>query len=256
MIAVDASQLTRLQASTELPFVRAEAQKLASFAPPLAAAAGRAGLEAAVRLGLEATRRAGFTEPAQIRLYLQLMASFGSHFNTDPQYQWLHGLLSEAEGAGAYERARLLHWHATLYLERTYGKKGAHGIAAGMRATRLDVATLAEIGADYGTRGPYLLARLHPQRAPYLSGAVARLLLEKATKDANTFGLGGAAAAPLLLCLMYGFGHGVANDPLYPWVHATLSSKGLSGAAKTDELFARAQSTLASMLQPVSEARR
>lgn len=255
MIVISAGQLTRLQEQVDSAFVRAEAAQLALYAAPLAASAGQAGLERAVLLGLKAARRAGFTEAPQMRLYLQLMTSFGSYFDTDPQYEWLQHLLNTAEGLTSRERARLLYWHSTLYLERVYGKNGLHGIAFGMRASRLDAATLAAITTDYANRGPYLLAQLHPQRGAYLSAASTHLLLDKAVGVAGRNGLGGDAAAPLLLCLMFGFGHGVADDPLYPWVRETLSNAALSGTEKTTQLLARAQGMLTSMLQQITAAR-
>lgn len=256
MITVDAGQLTRLQENSETRFIAAEAEQLALYAPPLAASAGRPGLEAAVRLGLQAARRAGFTAAPQIRLYLQLMTSFGSRFGKDLQYQWLHPLLDSDKGLPARERARLLHWHSTLYLDRTYGKNGLHGIAAGLQASRLDMAALAEVGSDFANRAPHLLARLHPQRVPYLSGSIGRWLIEQAAEGAARHGLGGAAAAPLLVCLMFGFGHGVVDDPLHPWVREALSNSALSGLNKTAELLARTQRTLSSLLQPTMEGRR
>jgi len=255
MIVISSGQLTRLQEQIDAAFVRAEAERLVLYAPPLATSAGQAGLEAAVLLGLKAARRAGFTETPQIRLYLQLMTSFGSYFDTDPQYEWLHPLLNMTEGLTTRERARLLYWHSTLYLENAYGKSGLHGIAAGMRASQLDEATLAAIGTDYANRGPALLTHLHPQRSAYLSDSTTQLLLDKAADVARQNRLGGDAAAPLLLCLMFGFGHGVADDPLHPWVRETLSNAALSGTDKTTELLARAQGTLTLMLQPIREAR-
>jgi hypothetical protein len=255
MIQIGASQLTRLQEHVDTAFARSEAEQLALYAPPLAASAGQAGLEAAVLLGLKAARRAGFTEAAQVRLYLQLMTSFGSHFDTDPQYEWLHHLLNTAEALTARERARLLYWHSSQYLQHAYGKNGLHGIAAAMRASRLDTATLATIGAEYANRGAYLLAHLHPQRGPYLTTPIIEWLLKKAADAVTQNRLDDAAAAPLLLCLMFGFGHGVLDDPLYPWVRDTLANTKMSGTEKVTALLARAQGMLTPLLQQVREAR-
>ena len=254
MISFDAQQMDRVQAQHEAGFIRAEVQAMAAYAAPLAESAGQAGMTAAVGQGLRAARQAGFAEPAQIRLYLQLMTSFGCQFGSDPQYEWLHPLLDAAQGA-AGERARLAYWHSTLYLERVYGKGGVHGVAAGLRATELDIAALTAVGANLPQEGPHMLARMHPQRVRYLTASAVRALQDKAAHEADRRGLDGAAGPALLLALMFSFGHGVVDDPLHPWVGATLSDPALAGQAKTVALHARARERIAQLLAPTLEAR-
>lgn len=256
MLALTEAQMGRLQTQVDAQYACAEAEHLASYAPTLAAVAGRGSLEASVHIGLASARRAGFTQARQIRLLLQLMTHFGSHFDTDPQYAWLHPWLDASSGPDAAERARLLYWHATLYLERAYGREGVHGIGAALQASRLDLAALAVIGADYAGRAPQLLARLHSQRTPFLSRETAGALIARASSEAPRLGLGGTAAAPLLLALMFGFGHHVAEDPLHPWAAEALAEPGLDGEARTAALHQRAQVTVAALLKPVMEARR
>jgi hypothetical protein len=247
--------MASLRDATEARYVRLEAEQFALFAPPLAASAGRAALEEAVWLALRMARRAGFTDARQIRLCWQLMTSFGSHFDTDPQYQWLHPFLDMADSLDARERARLLRWHSTLYLNRAYGKNGVYGIAAAVRVSELDTDMLAEVGADYRDRGLDLLARIHPERLAWLSAPILHWLLDKAAEDAKRHGLGGVAAAPLLLCLMFCLGHGVADDPLYPWVREALSNAAPSGPEKTAALVVCTRATVSSMSRQLKEAR-
>jgi hypothetical protein len=248
--------MARMQDATEARFVRAEASYLARHAPSLAETADPAALEQAARLGLAGARRAGFDEPGQIRLYLRLMTSFGCHFDTDPQFTFLHPLLDPARELDAIERARLLYWHATLWVSRVHGPHRAHGIEAVTRVSELDTASLAEAGADLGARAADLLRLLHPRRADYLSDETIGLLSDRAAQDAGRHGLGGAAGAPLLLCLMFSFGHRISADPLYPWVHETLSDPALIGPDKTETLAVRTRSTVASMLRTFREAQR
>jgi hypothetical protein len=248
--------MARIRNATEARFIRHEAKQLARHAPPLAEAAGQPALEKAVQLGLAAARRAGFTEAPQIRLYLRLMTSFGSHFDTDPQYQFLRELLQPEGDLDAIERARLLYWHATQYFARVFGSKREHAIAAATCLSELDVPTLAEAGADYDRRGPDLLASLHPRRIAWLPDRTVRRMMDTAAEDAARHGLGGPAGAPLLLSLMFSFGHRVTVDPLYPWVRQTLSDTALSGPDRTEALAAATRHTISSMLSTLREALR
>lgn len=256
MFTFTSPQMGQLQDQADARYAMTEARHLAAYAPALEAVAGADGLRAAVHVGLASARRTGFTEGRHIRLLLELMTHFGSRFDTDPQYAWLHPWLDPAAVQGADERARMLFWHATLYLERAYGRQGIHGVGAALHASRLGLDALAAVGADPAAHAPGLIARLHPQRVPYLSRDTASKLIDHAFGEAPRLGLGGPAAGPLLLALMFGFGHGIAEDPLHPWVADVLARPGLDGEARTAALHARAQATLAILLEPVTEARR
>jgi hypothetical protein len=248
MFHLNLDQARQIQDLADDRFIRAEAEHLATSAAPMATWVGEQGIKRTVALGLTLARQAGFDEAKQIRLYLQLMVAFGSNFGTDPQYRWLHPFLDPNSGVSTIERARLLYWHATLYLDRVFGEKGEHGASFGARALRVDLPMLERTGEAYYQKAAQLLARLHPQRSPYMAEDSLEQLLDKAPKLATQYQLGGAAAAPLILCLMFGFGYSMDDDPWHPWVHEHLSNTGLGGTAKTAKLHAAAQGKLALMI--------
>ena len=236
ILRITAAQMARLRDTTEARFARAEAARLARDAPSLAATAGQAGLQSAVHLGLAAARRAGLAEPGQIRLYLRLMMSLGTCFDTDPQYRFLHFLLDPSSDMHAIERSRLLHWHATRYFSHIYGPDRHHALEAATRLGELDTAVLAETGADFERRGPALLMALHPRRVDWLSDDTVRWLMRRAEEAVAAHRLDGPASAPLMLSLMFSFGHRADTDRLYPWIGDTLADPALIGAAKTEAL--------------------
>src|SRR5258708_4751272 len=57
----------------------------ADFAPHLCSSAGHANLELAVRKGIESSDRYGFTMRGPVRFYIEMVLTFGSDFDTDPQ---------------------------------------------------------------------------------------------------------------------------------------------------------------------------
>lgn len=256
MIVIAAKQFAQFEQCTEDNFAKAETEHLAHYDPPLAVSAGRGGLEAAAHLGVHTARRCGWTQGPQIRLFLELMTSFGSRFDSDPMYAWLHPFLDPSSDLPALERSRLLWWHATRYMAQAFGENGLHVIVAGEHASRLDLAMLSKVGQDFAVSGPALLLRLHPERNAFFTAAAARALLERSTGEARRLQLGGLAAQPLLMCLMFNFGHGVADDPLYPGMRQALSQPGLDPEGRTSALYASAHALLAQMLNPIRNARR
>jgi hypothetical protein len=207
------------------------------------------------RLGLKLAREYGFTEARQIQLYLEMMVSFGSGFDSDPQYSWLHPYLEKMSGVSTRERSRLLCWHATVYLDRVYGEDAAHGIAALERASLVDRQTLEEVGQNLDTFGPRLLARLHPRRMEYLDMDAVNDLLQKARSDAQQFGLMSTTGAPLLFLLMFGFGHLATDDALYPWIRRTLTNAQLEGQERVEQLLQHARTFTTMMLRQIKKAR-
>ena len=61
------------------------------FSPPLFKAVGEEQMRKAIRFGIGRADSYGFTFRGPVRLYLELMLLFGSHFDTDPQYPWAAG---------------------------------------------------------------------------------------------------------------------------------------------------------------------
>lgn len=254
MINFDRRQLGHMQDDVDRRFIASEAERLSELVPSQAAISGPEGMKAAVVRGLTTARKAGFREVTHIRPCLDLVVSLGSYFASDPQYEWLRPMLGAESELSANERARLLYWHSTLYLERSYGSDHGHGIAAAFTFGKLDMATLSAVGANYSELAPRLLARLHPQRLPYLSDSAIAGLTNKARELAGSLGLDVQEAAPLLLSLMFSFGYRVFEDPLHPWLSASLSStSGTDSAAKVAALLSKAQSIVVSLVHATSK---
>ena len=255
MLVIRSEQMAAFNKSALRSFEDEMRVHLGEFSPLLAKFAGEAQLRKAIQFGIGQANRYGFSLGGSLRLYLELMLLFGSHFDTDPQYSWLRPYLVGFDGISARGRARLLHWHATVFMGKVYGKAGSHAIQAGERASWINGQALENVGRDLSAQGLGLLAQLHPQRWEYLDEASARKLLDQSIADAARYGLANPSGAPLLLCLKFVFGHRVTDDPLYPWVSAILQSGDLDSQGKVAQLLQKSQQFVAIMLKPVKEAR-
>lgn len=211
MAVVRKAQIAALQQSSEKAYLESAADHLESYHPPLAAEAGRSALKQAAQRALNASRSYSLSAGGGVQLYLELMADFGSSFDADPAYRWLHPFLSPMAGVSDAERTRLLHFHAAAYLTRAHGPQNEFARSAVDR-TLERLPRIAQMDTLDASRAAALLTWLHPEREPFLEADTAGILLSEAQAAAK----GGAAA--LLLVLKYHLGSGVLSDPLFPWV--------------------------------------
>src|SRR5689334_7032419 len=82
-------QFGALAQVAEAGYVQTAVAHVERYDPLLAAAAGRAGLEKLAREGRVRAGAHGFTDDRTLQLYLELMVSLGSGFDTDPLFRWL-----------------------------------------------------------------------------------------------------------------------------------------------------------------------
>jgi hypothetical protein len=227
-LSIRSGQMSELEKAADDRFVQSCVRHLHEFDPLVASSATPSGLVAASRLGIERAQTYGFETAAHIHLYLEIMVSLGTGFDSDLQYAWLRPYLEDMPGVPTAERARLLHWHTTAFLEET--------------------------GGDFFTRGPISLTRLHPERMDFLDSETVESLLHKAWADAPKLGLEPPAGPALLLLLLFGFGHHAADDPLHPWISRTISALEPPGQDKTDHLLERTKTYTSVMLEQIERA--
>ena len=251
---IRAEQFETLTAVADAGYIQSAVAHLKTYDPLLAASAGDEGLAKVARQGLGAARGYGLGQGTALRLYLELMMSLGTRFDTDPQFGWLHPWLENIDGIGAVERARLLHFHATSYLDRAFGERGEYGHAALERISLLTLDRLRDVGKDFKSRGARLLEYIHPQRMDFLAPAAIDSLTAAAWTAANQASLPVQDGAVLLFLLMFAFGHNVCSDPLHPWLERQLRGGPGDGPARLQQIETRSRTYLEMMLRQLKEA--
>jgi hypothetical protein len=66
------------------------------------------------------------------------------------------------------------------------------------------------------------IQRLYPQKFQYIGEPALRLLIDKGVETGRSYDFQAAQELVLIVILMFVLGHGCTNDPLYPWIAATL----------------------------------
>jgi hypothetical protein len=64
-----------------------------------------------------------------------------------------------------------------------------------------------------------------PQKAAYIGEEALTTLIQDGRAEARKFGFTTLRAEALVVVLMFAFGHGCTDDPLYPWISRTLTDE-------------------------------
>jgi hypothetical protein len=245
------AQVEAFREPLEAAYVESAVNHMMRYDPVLASTAGRRQLEKAARQGLQSARSHDLSAGDALQLYLELMMSLGSGFDTDPQYDWLQPYLQPRQDMGSLERARFLHFHACAYLRRTRGRKRECSRAALNRALEF-LNRLCGAGAPVEAKPEQLLNYVYPARKGFLTAETMAGLLPAARKIAAQAGFPAPQGTNLLLLLSFLFGTGVDNDPLYPWVGENLSGSA-PGSERQTRMASAAANYISGILQSLNQ---
>lgn len=249
MLAISEEQLG---AFTQAAARRFEDEVLAhcrQVAPRLAQIRGDEALRTVIRLGMQRARGHGFTARGPVRYHVDLMLAFGCDFDTDPQYPWVAASLADSVGMAELARADALHLLVTEHFGEVIGDDHGHAVQA-LRAFR-ELPLGDHLGAGRGTRSGVLSALhlVYPRKAQRVGQAALEALFESGCAQAQDHGLPTEPAAGVLTALMFGFGHGVAHDPLYPWVGSCLADRARPPVERLQRLHRKTLTYVDAMLK-------
>lgn len=204
-------------------FERELAEHCRVFAPGLTETAGASAVAAFVESGVARARSFGFTLRGPVRLYVELMLSFGWEFETDGQLHWVRA----AEGEDEMSRAQALRSAAAAYMRQVMGPKREHAAAALGRLARLSADMWQRLSGSFDARLGQLLSAVFPQKLEYSGLDALRAMIPRAAVTASQAGVRLETAVAVLVTLMFVFGHGAATDPMYAWIPAALSDPNI-----------------------------
>ena len=234
-ILLQASQIDAFRETGLRAFESEMAAHLRRFSPPLMATLDEAATCAVVRQGMAQAGGHGLDCRGPVRLYLELMLLFGSHFDTDPQYPWAADCLGESDPTTQMQRAEALYEQVCLYRAAVHGHADEHTFAALRRLRAFAAGPLAlqrETAVD--ALWQHFL-QLHPHKARRVGRAAMQDLIRHAARCAHEAGLPSLRGVALMAVLMLAFGHGCAEDPLYAWIGGTLRNPAIADGARREQ---------------------
>jgi hypothetical protein len=202
---------------------------LGEFAPRHAEVIGDRWLRRAVRLGVERAAAYGVTNPGLLRFHVELMMLHGSAFDDDPLHPWAAQVLRMPDIPQAERSERL--YEAFL----DYSERAGDTVKALGKLARLLDGGFDPDGLQVEARAIGLFEQVHPERCAYLGDARLRDLVRRAPGAAAQRDLGTPRGAVLVAGLLFGIGPAFADDPLYPWIRATLDDTRCKSPAERAE---------------------
>ena len=198
---------------------------LKEFSPRHAQVVGDRYLHSAIELGIKRAETYGVTNPGLLRFYVELMLMFGSYFDVDPLYPWVAAILRDPSLDEEAVRMRRLYDAVVRYIDAI----GGPGQDAPVRAVR-NLSELMSAGtpaAAMATEQSALevLARIYPERCAYLGESLIMQLIRRGPETAMRHDMATGEGIALVIGMMFGIGVGFAEDPLWPWIQATLCSQ-------------------------------
>jgi hypothetical protein len=204
---------------------------LGEFSPPLVKVTGEEQMRKTIRLGMGRADAYGFTYQGPVRLYLELMLLFGSYFDTDPQYPWAAEILNNLEMGSQMQRADLLYEKTMDYRRQVAGPADAYTLRA-LRNIQIFARQPLSLPSDnFVSAMQREIGSVYPEKAAFVGAAGLEALIHQGMDLARTCQFLTVRAAALLVVLMLAFGHGCADDPLYPWIGRTLEDAAIDGPA-------------------------
>jgi hypothetical protein len=217
------AQVEALREAAARNFETEMLEHLRGFAPRLCEIRGDEVIRQVIRSGIGAAGRYGLDQRGPVRLYIDLMFSLGCHFDTDIQLPWAAAALKDESIPDQAQRAQKLYGEVCEYRAKVAGPDHAYVLEALKRARQMKAEDLDNPPGRFDDAIAGTLHRVYPQKYDHVREPAVRTLIESAIQSARGLSLASRLGAGLLACLMFAFGQGILSDPLYPWVHETLS---------------------------------
>lgn len=252
MLNMSSQQMGALAEVPRHGFASELVDHLRGFAPRLVELRGDAAVQAVVEAAIERAMHQGFDLRGPVRLWVELVFCHGHRFDTDPALPWADSLL-DSVGLHQNERARLLFEAMQAHQAAVDGEDQGDLIASlGVLASADWEAMLASPRAQ--AQPAVALAQVFPRRCQGLDPARLQALVDEATSACEAHALTDPGAPFLLSGLFLGFGHGVLDDPLYPWVGSTLAAPAADATHRTTALARKAKAYVQAAHQHLAQS--
>jgi hypothetical protein len=208
-----------------------------------------------IRLGIKQAGSHGFTRRGPVRFYIDLMFTFGSFFDTDPQYPWASTALLNP---GNYDEAVIadrLFSAMTDYYVNVVDPEREHLKASVKDLTKNRVKDVLQPGINLEELILKTLRSVCPIRCAYSGDTVLRGLIKRGFELAKQYELETDKGKVLMATLTFAVGHGFYKDPLNGWIVRRLENKRWPDPSKrVDDLSSKSMLYLEHILVARSQA--
>jgi hypothetical protein len=130
------TQMTAFRKAALESFENEMVAHIREFAPRLFEIVGEPGMREFVQMGVDRARQHQFEQRGPVRFYLEMMLTFASDFDTDPQLPWASKALSDKAITDQMARSGALYEAMQKYLDRVAGPNNRFAMEALKRLQR------------------------------------------------------------------------------------------------------------------------
>jgi hypothetical protein len=223
MLMIRAEQMKTFEQAAMLRFEDEMVEHSKEISPRLCEVIGDEQLRVALRSAITRSMAYGFTFRGPIRLFIEMMFFCGSAFDTDPQYLRVGEVLRTS--GDQMQRAEQIYEGYLDYFDNVSGPG-----AANVHKALKDLAYFAKMPLRF-TSNNFVSGMLQemnaifPKKTAYVGEEGLTALIHEGRSEAQKHGFQDIRGEAMIVALMFAFGHGCTNDPLYPWISRTLQDE-------------------------------
>lgn len=223
MLKIRKEQVETLEKTAWLDFEMEMLAHSKLFSPRLCKVLADEQILAGLRQSIERALKIGFTNRGPIRLYIELMFLCGSDFHNDPVYPGLTRVLYSDKDQ--MERAQIIYQAMVEYNEKVSGENNINTRSALEYLGQIAYKPIRFDNDQFELQVHRELYRAFPLKVAFSGEDGIRSLIKHGRCVAKLYCFDTPRSQALLVILMFAFGHGCINDPLYPWIKNTLNDQ-------------------------------
>jgi hypothetical protein len=222
-VQIRTAQFERFEEEGTRRFENELVEHLKTFANRHCKVIGDEGVRQVIRLGFESSKRYGFSMQGPMRFFIELMFMFGGYFDTDVQHPWAAEALADPLVEGELFRADALHQKMEDYLRVVSGPENAFAKSALRETRRLAAAPPPTSTNDLRDELMARMEKVYPEKCAWLGESRLGAVIDGGIGVATIQGVTSTTGLSLFAVLAFALGHRFADDPLFPWIAATLN---------------------------------
>ncbi len=206
---------------------------IADFAPYSAKALKEKGVRKVIRLGMQNAKKYDFTKKGSVRFYIEMMFMFGSYFDTDFQYPWIHKVLLNEEIKSEMVRADFLHINLMDYHRKAVGEESEYALRALLNSKHLRAINFKnayEAGNTAIFEKDILrdMYKVYPEKSTFLGDEILMKVISTGIERAQTYQIDTLEGKLIFISILFSLGHQFDKDPQFPWIVSTLTDKNFA----------------------------
>lgn len=170
----------------------------------------------------------GFITQRDCCLYVTTMFMLGTHFDTDPMYNWVSTFLEPELEESDIDRAVELAETSQAFLQKCIGKEN-RDINRCFINLQSDASNIIRLFEDENIVYEQVIAEqlfaVFPTKAQLLGEHAINQLISDGLAMAATYGLTESPSKALLTIMMFLLGSSIDDDPFVPWVKSMLNDE-------------------------------